>query len=530
MWGSLSEHSRQWHKVIRFMKYCTTGLLNTAISYVVYAGLTMIHVPHASALAMGYIAGMITSYLINARWTFQRSARSTAQLCKFIAMNLIVLGLSELSLRWILAHVTTSAYVGQVMNLVPMTILGFLANQWIVFRSKSPLDGHGASKQRQAMQIFWIAILLVSLQRILLLISDIAISRRRHLPVTLHRLFVLGYKHWDAGWYIRIARHGYTHFKETAFWPLYPWLIRAVHSFSGLNLMLSGVLISVICFVITLQCFGLLVNAAWDFRTAVGAMVLYAFCPTAYYFDAVYTESLFMALLLAATYTAHTGRFRLASILAALAALTRNTGILILIVLVAERVRLQEAGWRFWTKAWWQKVGWSSLWIAVPPLTLFGYCLWLRSKFGSLFPFIAAERLWHRTYMPPWATFTGELKQVFSPRLPAISSQYALLETSAFVLVVVLLVTGLFMLKNSITRYSWWLYSAAVTWITTSEPSLNIPDYLVSFPRYVLMIFPVFVYLARLLRTWWATAIVVIAFAMLLYTLNGRFFIGRWIA
>lgn len=515
---------------IRFVRYCTTGLLNTAITYVIYAALITGGTSHTLALAVGYVCGMLGSYFINARWTFQ-SQRSVVQLLKFLAVNLLILGFGELSLRWILTNITGSAYAGQALNLVPTTLLGFVANQGFVFRTKATTGNtNKVIVYRKGIRIFWITLGLVCTHRVLILISAVMASKREHLPITLTRLFVTGYKHWDSSWYLQIARHGYTHLKTTAFWPMYPWTMRMIHQLTGLTLMQSGVLISFLCFAISLQLLGMLVCACWDFRTAISVMVLYAFCPTSYYFDSIYTESLFMALLLGATYVAHIGRFKTANVLAALAALTRNTGILILIVLVAERIRLRHAGWRFWTATWWKQVGFASTWILVAPLTLLGYCLWLKSKFGMLFPFLTAEKFWHRVYMPPWKTFRGELKQVFYPPMPMITSHYALFETTAFVALVYLLVAGLFMLKNSLTRYSWWLYSAAVAWITTTAPSMNIPDYLVSLPRYGLMIFPVFVYLARLIRPRWSTAVVAILFGLLLYVLSGKFFQGQWIA
>lgn len=137
MLAILDGNSKYMRQVRRLVKYCATGLINTALTYVVYSGFTMMGTSRAWALAIGYVLGMIASYLINAKWTFRQSTHSTGQLFRFLGVNLVILGIGELSLRWILAHLTVSPYVGQAINLIPTTLLGFAVNQGIVFRRKT---------------------------------------------------------------------------------------------------------------------------------------------------------------------------------------------------------------------------------------------------------------------------------------------------------------------------------------------------------------------------------------------------------
>ena len=65
-------------------------------------------------------------------------------------------------------------------------------------------------------------------------------------------LLVAPMARWDSVWYLAIARHGYGHeAARTAFYPLYPLLIRGVGTVLGSDLV-AGVLISVVCFAIGL--------------------------------------------------------------------------------------------------------------------------------------------------------------------------------------------------------------------------------------------------------------------------------------
>lgn len=73
-------------------------------------------------------------------WTFQHRLGWVAGL-RFLVVNLLVLAISEGSLTVMLHVVSASPYVAQAVNLIPTVIIGFLLNQWIVFRDhKEPLD------------------------------------------------------------------------------------------------------------------------------------------------------------------------------------------------------------------------------------------------------------------------------------------------------------------------------------------------------------------------------------------------------
>src|SRR5579875_1651458 len=102
------------------------------------------------------------------------------------------------------------------------------------------------------MRMFLSALVLVIIQRTIMLMSAVHISIRQNFPLSPVRLWSYGYKHFDGGWYIEIAQNGYTNLKQTAFWPLYPWLMRIVHSITVLSYPTSGVIISTVCFVIAL--------------------------------------------------------------------------------------------------------------------------------------------------------------------------------------------------------------------------------------------------------------------------------------
>ncbi len=134
---------------------------------------------------------------------------------------------------------------------------------------------------------------------------------------------------WDSIHYLEIARHGYTNTADTSFFPLYPLLTRGLSAIIGSDAV-AGVLISLVAFAIALSLVYRLTQRELDRPAAQAVVLLLAFAPLSFFFSAVYTESLFLALSVGAVYSARCERWGCAAALVAAAALTRNTGILLI--------------------------------------------------------------------------------------------------------------------------------------------------------------------------------------------------------
>jgi Mannosyltransferase (PIG-V) len=144
----------------------------------------------------------------------------------------------------------------------------------------------------------------------------------------------------DSEHYLGIAAHGYSvhHAAETAFFPLYPVLIRLVGFLVGSD-VLAGVVISTACLLTALILLHRLTELELGRRAANATVLLVAFAPLSFFFSAVYTESLFLMLSVAALLAARQNHPRRAAVLAGLAALTRPTGFLLAIPLAIAVLR-----------------------------------------------------------------------------------------------------------------------------------------------------------------------------------------------
>lgn len=156
-------------------------------------------------------------------------------------------------------------------------------------------------------------------------------------PIALHA-------RWDSLFYIDIARNGYYLPSDNTppnvvFFPLYPFLIFVVAAFTGGDVLLAGWLVSILALAGAVVVFYKLLR---EFHPTIDPEkpILYLLIfPTAFFFNTVYTESLYLLLSLLTFYYALKGRFASAGIVGLLAALTRVTGVLLFIPIVWEFLR-----------------------------------------------------------------------------------------------------------------------------------------------------------------------------------------------
>jgi hypothetical protein len=214
---------------------------------------------------------------------------------------------------------------------------------------------------------------------------------------------------WDSGFYRDIAETGYSYIpgqhSEVAFFPLYPLAMRALMPLAGGSAMIAGIFISHVCLLLALILLYRLSEQVFeDSGTAVRTVYYIAAFPTAFFFSAVYTESMYLLFTVATAYFARNQRWLWATLAGIAAAATRVFGVLMIMIVLLEWAR--SHGWtpgQFRSAEAWRSLAnavrrdWAHiLVILMIPVGLFGYMLYLHINFGDGLLFWRIQATWER--------------------------------------------------------------------------------------------------------------------------------------
>jgi len=182
---------------------------------------------------------------------------------------------------------------------------------------------------------------------------------------------------FDGVHYLTIAQKGYldTGFIQ-AFFPLYPLGVRYLTAIWQ-NYLISGLLLSHVCFLAALVVFYKLLRLDYSPNISFKSLVFLICFPTSFYFAAFYSESLFLLLVLLSFWLMRQKRWLVSAICISLASATRLVGLFLIPALI----------WEFWqaekSAIWRSKLKIVNLLIA--PLGWLAYSLYLKQHFGDFF-------------------------------------------------------------------------------------------------------------------------------------------------
>lgn len=293
------------------------------------------------------------------------------------------------------------------------------------------------------------------------------------------------WSNFDGLHFLSIAEFHYDYPGKTdmsyAFFPVYPWLIRTLNIFG--SYIISGLFLSHLFFIAALFFLYRLVLLDEKPRIAKSTILLVLLFPTSVFFGSVYSESLFLLLAVLSFYFARKKYFLPACLAALLAATTRITGIFIWPAIAYE----------FWLahgKSIRKSINPSAIWLALPPLGLLSYMRFQLEKVGDPLFFAHIQ-----------SVFTGRstdklilVHQVFYRYFRML---FLTNPASSVYFTVVLeflsasLILGVLIFSIRRIRFSYWFFIL----LSFVLPSLS--GTFMSVPRYTLVLFPMFIFLAK---------------------------------
>lgn len=327
--------------------------------------------------------------------------------------------------------------------------------------------------------------------------------------------------HWDTINYRAIAVHGYTAPWLTAFFPLYPLLIRGL-MFLIHDPLIAGLIVSNLSGLGMLVVLYRLVQEDFDDGCAFRTVLFLSVFPAAFFLAAAYSESLFLFLTVLSFYQIRHSQWWLAGLFGFLTALTRPLGLLLLFPFCYEYLRqhnfkLRNIRFDFM----------SGLCILMSIGIYALYCYFL---FHDLLAFSHAQTVWDRKLSIPGYAILRTIKAIIiSHGFVSFQALRNILDLVSVLFVMVLVILG-FVGPWKFPR-SLWIYAigAAVFFLFPLCVPFGGLYPLVSMPRFMLGVFPAFIVLAgsRLERT--PGLVYLIVSSSLLFFLLSQFLTGHWI-
>lgn len=113
----------------KFIKFGLVGVLNTAITIVIFNILRFTGIDMIVANTIGYICGIANSYFWNNRWVFKSNSRDVATASKFVVVNLITMFINNCILILLAQKIGINEVIAQGVALGLTTVINFIGNK-----------------------------------------------------------------------------------------------------------------------------------------------------------------------------------------------------------------------------------------------------------------------------------------------------------------------------------------------------------------------------------------------------------------
>lgn len=302
---------------------------------------------------------------------------------------------------------------------------------------------------------------------------------------------------WDTGYYLDIAVRGYSKIQSTqpstfnqanyGFFPLYPLVIRGLNTVIG-DVYISALIVSNLFFLALTFVFYKLVRLKFNEKTAVDAVLFLYLFPTAFILSGAFSESLFLFLLVLTFYYAEKEIWWAAGIAGFFLSLTRSLGIVAALPLCVVFFQKRRGG----------KSLLNLLWLGFLPAGVLAYSWYCYHLTGDFFAYshVQAAGWGYHLSNPLHVLYKGLTARDFYFRVNGL-----------FALVSVLLVVA----SLPKVGLAYWLLGMGLILIPLSSGYV----FLQSISRYLLPVFPLYIFLAGVTSQPRARDLVLIVLALL---------------
>jgi hypothetical protein len=331
---------------------------------------------------------------------------------------------------------------------------------------------------------------------------------------------------WDTAHFIHIAQFGYDNKLETAFFPFYPLLMKVVAHFTHHSELVAGLVVSNISLLVLSVVLYQLVSEDFDQACAHRTVLYLLVFPTAFFLAAAYSETLFLCFAVLSFYQMRRGKWWLAGLFGLLASLTRPNGLFLVIPFCFEY--LYQHGFSL------KRFRFDMVSIGLIPAGIALFALYCWHRFGDPLEFSVVQSVpgWDKHLAWPWVGIVLDLQLIQSRGtiLDYVSLRNMLdLILDLFLLLPLLVaLIGPWKFPGRLWSYvllglAFWLFFNLYVRIGSGADPLS------SMSRYMVEVFPAFIFLAVLGKHRTVHACYVMISSSMLFFMLTQFLNGRWI-
>lgn len=315
--------------------------------------------------------------------------------------------------------------------------------------------------------------------------------------------------------YLDIVQNGYFIkgiYNLRAFFPLFPLLIKSFSLLTNMNAVYSGLFLAAIFSIGSIWLLFEIVRVEFDDTTSFKTVILMLTFPTSYFLFCYYPESLYLFLSLSVFWFLNKKNFFMATLFALLASATRIVGIVLPLIVIFE-------GFKYFIDT--KKIPWI---VAFSPLGLIGYSLYNYITIGDPLIYLHSWPVWGKSFslLGPIKAFLSGFHNLLIGPQPFYDSPFVYL-ISVFEFGSLVFLIAIILSSYKKVKIIYWLYMVTNAYFYLAGGILQ------SLPRYILVVFPIYIYLATRLKGIGFVIYNIISIALLVFA-SALFFRGYWVS
>lgn len=121
--------------------YLISGMVTTAVNYILYAGLLAAHMPYLAANSAAWAGAVLTAYTLNRHWVFHSQKHIKSELISFAALRFLTLLAENISLWLLVSRIGASAVPAKLVVSAVTVIGNYILCKFGIFKKEAVTHG-----------------------------------------------------------------------------------------------------------------------------------------------------------------------------------------------------------------------------------------------------------------------------------------------------------------------------------------------------------------------------------------------------